>query len=801
MLKTILPFFLFIILLFGCQSTNESEIAMPDSDEIYGRATPIVIEMNETPVHLRDYFSNVEKIDSVSTHQSIDTQLLNNNEQLTLIPQGENVPWLSELQVWIEGYPYSILLKKSAKQKYTFTFDPNGENYQLVQIKGDVNNWNPIGANFEMRDGVWQYDMLLNPGTYQYLLVLDSVETTDPANPDSVDNNIGGFNSVFSIERALESDIPQFITNSHTATTIEVEQTLPAEDVFVYWENFRLSGDMVQQNGNSLTITIPEKAQDTERSFIRGWTYNEKGISRELLVPLTNGLPMNHIEQVKRSDKHAQVFYFIMVDRFFNGNPENDEKVSDPQVEERANYHGGDLAGIREKIEEGYFENLGINSFWLSPVVQNPQGAYREYPEPHRKYSGYHGYWPVKTTVVDHRFGTNEELKSLVDLIHENDKNIILDFVSNHVHQECQMIKDHPEWATTVNLPDGRQNIRLWNEHRLTTWFDLFLPSLDYSNPEVLETMSDTAVWWVKNFDIDGFRHDATKHIPETFWRTLTRKLKDEVLIPQDKSFYQVGETFGSRELIGSYVKSGMLDGQFDFGIYFDARAVFALDAESFERLETSVQESFDYYGNHSLMGIITGNHDIPRFISYAGDALSFEEEAQQAGWERNILVRNPVGYDKLSALTAFVMTIPGVPVMYYGDEIGMAGGGDPDNRRPMRFDYLTTYEKNTKETASQLIHLRRENLPLIYGDFNTLALSDKIWVYSRAYFNDVTIVAFNKHSRSRDIEFVVPQQVDIQKLEANFDHEFAVSGDTISMELPAYAFEIFTTKPSAEKD
>ena len=102
---------------------------------------------------------------------------------------------------------------------------------------------------------------------------------------------------------------------------------------------------------------------------------------------------------------------------------------------------------------------------------------------------------------------------------------------------------------------------QLWDEQRLTTWFDTFMPTLDLERPEVYQTMTDSAVWWVENTNIDGFRHDATKHIPEVFWRTLTHKVRSK----QRQPLFQIGETYGAPELIRGYLSNGMLDAQFDF--------------------------------------------------------------------------------------------------------------------------------------------------------------------------------------------------------------------------------------------
>jgi len=114
--------------------------------------------------------------------------------------------------------------------------------------------------------------------------------------------------------------------------------------------------------------------------------------------------------------------------------------------------------------------------------------------------------------------------------------NIIVDYVANHVHENHPVYQQHKDWATPLYLPDGRMNTELWDEERLTTWFDTFLPTLDLENPVVAEAMTDSALFWLHNYDIDGFRHDATKHIPESFWRMLTLKAKNRILNPDGKN-------------------------------------------------------------------------------------------------------------------------------------------------------------------------------------------------------------------------------------------------------------------------
>jgi glycosidase len=432
----------------------------------------------------------------------------------------------------------------------------------------------------------------------------------------------------------------------------------------------------------------------------------------------------------------------MMVDRFLDGDASNTKPVADPEVLPKANYMGGDLAGVLKKIKDGYFKELGINTIWLSPITQNPEGAYGLWSQPRTKFSGYHGYWPVSNTQVDYRFGDKKLMKEVIEAAHQQDMNVILDYVANHVHEEHPLYKKHPEWATNLYLEDGSLNTERWDDHRLTTWFDTFMPTLDFSQPEVVEKMTDSALYWVTEYQLDGFRHDDTKHVPETYWRTLTQKVRAHTQRP----IYQIGETYGSYDLIRSYVSTGMLDAQFDFNQYDAAVSAFVKADGNYANLTETLQKGLEYYGHHHLMGNISGNQDRARFISYASGDVSFDEDAKKAGWTREINLSDESAYDRLGMLQAFIMTMPGVPVIYYGDEYGAIGANDPDNRRMMRFDNLSKREKNLRDLVSEMVQLRRNSMSLLYGTTHIMAENNGILSIQRSYFGEETTIVFNEN-------------------------------------------------------
>jgi cyclomaltodextrinase len=779
----------FLAFLFVACS-NKQEIAVPENPAVIGLAATFQLPVDTATMWLQDYVSDLSLLDSVGRVDGLVLKLSTDKERLSIKIDKKKPAPISELKLWVKGFSYSIVLKSSVKQEVKFVFDPKGIDYKQVQLAGDINNWQPVKTPLSLINGKWSSTLVLNPGNYKYQLVVDGKWMLDPANFDSTSNGNGGFNSVLTVSSGT-GKIPVLYTVSPGKNTVTIGAENGVKELIVLWDNYRLPASSVKTEGEKTIITLPEAASKRERSALRVWGYNEHGIGNDLLIPLIKNEAVTDPNQLKRDDFHAAVFYFMMVDRFKDGDTSNNKPLVDPRVDFKANYQGGDLAGVTQKIKDGYFKKLGINTIWVSPIVQNPTSAYQEFPQPRRWFSGYHGYWPVYETQVDTRFGNDAVLTELVETAHKNDINVVMDFVANHIHNENPVFKQHPEWFSSMYLPDGKVNIRIWDEQRLTTWFDDFMPDIDYTKPAAINYFSDSAMYWLKKFNIDGFRHDATKHVSETFWRALTRKVKQEVLKGRDRNVYQIGETFGSNELIASYIGSGMMDAQFNFNQYFDARPVFSSSSESFEKVASALDEANLYFGSHSLMGNITGNHDMPRFIYYAGGSEKPGEDPKEAGWTRNIQVEDPKGYERLKMLTAFTMTVPGIPIIYYGDEIGMPGAGDPDNRRMMRFSGLTPAEESVRSTAEKLVNLRRSSLALSYGDTRILKADKDQFVYLRQYFDKTDLIVMNRSDSPSSISVELPAYVVTDKLKAHFGNKISVNGQKITAQLKPLSFEI----------
>ena len=574
---------------------------------------------------------------------------------------------------------------------------------------------------------------------------------------------------------------------------IIVEATAPIVEAVALWQNNPIEDIKVE--GNTLSVAIPACAENFDRSVVRIFAASEAGRFNDVLLPLERGAVVTDAKDIRRGDHQSQVLYSLMVDRFNNGTTENDWKINSPEVLDKVDYQGGDIVGITQKIEDGFFTDLGITTIWISPITQNPEDAWGQNVNPDTKFSGYHGYWPIYNTKVDFRFGTDEELRTMLSTAHNENMNVILDYVANHLHINSPVLQEHPDWTTDLYLPDGRKNIGQWDgETRLTTWFDEHIPTLDTRREEVCDPMTDTALYWVRNFDFDGYRHDACKHIPLNYWRMLTHKMKSTM---PERNLWQIGETYGDVELIGSYVKSGMIDSQFDFNLYHNSRDVIVDESRSMRTIASTIEESEAAYGSHHTMGNITGNHDKPRFISLAGGDMSLwcpDDKAE--GWHREVGVGDmDKGHAGLQLLKAIITTVPGVPCIYQGDEFGVPGANDPDNRDMMRFDGYNDYQTREYAQTKALIAERRASMPLMYGDYRTLYVDDEAWVFLRHYMGEWTLVGINVRGEAKSVEVELPSFAQCGNLEVAVATEGAAAeclGEgRISVTVPAYGYVI----------
>ncbi|MEQ8821974.1 MAG: alpha-amylase family glycosyl hydrolase [Sumerlaeia bacterium] len=677
---------------------------------------------------------------------------------------------IADLQLEGGGtYEVAVPLTVSPMPKVEVTYSHKGKAPDSVSIAGPFNGWTPGRDTLTDSDGDSTYTATLSlpAGDYPYKFVVDGNWIMDPDNPNTISE--GGYaNSKLTVAPLGDGEAPK--------EPLEIAM-LPAN-----------APGVGPQGGFRVSLTTPSRLESSHMLLLvnnapvdDGFQVNPvTGVVRldvpkdkwgpeqfVTLVAVTNDgrrgsitrpFDFSHAPRAPKDD----ILYYVVVDRFRNADPENDAPVQDPNLKHQGNFKGGDFAGVTQALNEGYFDRLGITSLWLSPVNKQPDGAWQDAMPPKEHFTGYHGYWPTRNQETDPRFGTLEELKETVATAHSQSRAVLLDFVSNHVHQEHPMLETNPDWIVPLELPDGSKNIRQFDAHPFTTWFDTFLPSLNYpDHPDLVEKMTDVGVWWLQETGADGFRHDAVKHVPLVFWERLTEKLITEIAKPQNKRLYQVGESIASRGTINEFVGPELLDGQFDFPLFWPTREAFSRETGGLDSVGEALLASQREYPLAATMSPLIGNHDFPRFMGYADKDVPFDDQKAKflAFSEDAPQVDDPQSYEKIKLAFAYLMTIPGMPLVYYGDEIGLTGAHDPDNRRMMipEADW-NAYQSATFEHVAAWAKARHDSVALRRGWLVPLHMDAERLVYARVAPEEVVVVSLARKPDSGDLTVQLPK-------------------------------------------
>jgi neopullulanase len=438
------------------------------------------------------------------------------------------------------------------------------------------------------------------------------------------------------------------------------------------------------------------------------------------------------------------ILYFVFTDRFRDGDRSNNRVT--PSVDAQANYQGGDFKGVTQAIEEGYFDRLGVRALWLSPPDANPDGAFDgSYG---RKYTGYHGYWPSEPRAVQRRFGTLDDLKALTKAAHARGIRVITDLVLNHVHEQHPYVAQHRDdgWFNIGNGCVCGTNGCGWEEKPLVCSFTTYLPDYNWRNAAMGDQFAADTMWWLEEADLDGFRLDAVKHLDHIGGRTVNQHLA-KISAITGVDYYLVGETFtGSegRPQIRAYIGPQELDGQFDFPLYWPVVQAFAR-GDSLVPVDQAVRANEAYYTAETLNSPFLGNHDVARFISIAANQIGNDPGGQAWGDKPPFTVESDEAFQRMKWAFAFILTQRGVPLIYYGDELGLPGAGDPDNRRPMKWTGLSPREADLLDFMRKVGTARKQSRALKFGSRDTLITENDLYVFQRATEDDGAIVAINR--------------------------------------------------------
>jgi glycosidase len=799
--KQLIPVFTFLLCL----------AATGTAQEITDIIQPIRIQSGKTDTILAsDLFYAKQYNLKFRENEKFDVSYLSKTNTIIVQPKS-TILGAALLDFTLQGKHYALPVivqsGTTTQQLFTFTYKPEGI-VSKVFVSGSFNNWNKGSDQLldKQGTGVYELSMPLEPGNYIYKFLVDGKEILDPGNQEKAPTGFDDFNSVLRIKDTdtavvflhlgERTETPKEISFSFQYENTGGTSPLSYDHIIALLDNERIDTAKIIIQNNMFNIRFGKNELKGEK-VVRVMV-SQRGRSTNIQqILLHDGQPAGKTSSL--SSWYDGMIYSIMIDRFNDGDKSNDKPVVHDSIFYQANYQGGDFKGISNKIDDGYFDSLGVNTLWISPVYDNPDEAYREYPPPHRWYSGYHGYWPISDKKVEEKFGTMKDLKQLVAKAHNHHMKVLLDIVAHHVHIQHPFYKKHPEWFGTLELPDGRKNLRLWDEQRLTTWFEPYMPSFDFTkSAEALNVVSDNAIWWLKETGADGFRHDAVKHVPNNFWRTLTRKLKERVEIPMHKKVYQIGETFGDYDLVASYVNNGQLSAQFNFNLSYFAIPVFLEPERSFSAIDFHMKKSFSSFGYNNLMGNIMDSHDKVRYMAYAdGKVKNQGVDTREMAWNNPPAVDHPSSYQKAELYLAYMFTIPGLPVIYYGSEFGMTGADDPDNRRMMRFgDQLSIFEKRMLNETGKIVKMRGQHSALRYGDFLTLQADTIAYVYMRSDFNERMLVILNKKERVETISLHIPDLYHSHELmDVGTGEKMNLQDNKASVSVPAIGWRVFNVQ------
>ncbi|MBA3394605.1 MAG: glycosyl hydrolase [Deltaproteobacteria bacterium] len=472
--------------------------------------------------------------------------------------------------------------------------------------------------------------------------------------------------------------------------------------------------------------------------------------------------------EAQRFDWRDALIYMVMIDRFRNGDPSNDPAPS-PGAERAADFHGGDLRGITAAIEDGTFDALGVRTLWLSPFVENAKVVHSE--DGHGV-TAYHGYWPIRARAIDPRLGTEADLDAMVTAAHRRGIRVLMDYVINHVHRDHEYATTHPEWLRT-GCECGKPGCD-WTERRLDCSFHDYMPDVDWQHRGASEQMIADALYWLERFDLDGLRVDAVKHVEDLAITNLSTRVHER-FERGGTEYFLLGETaMGWRgddlaanipeyQTIARYVGEYALSGQFDFVLYHaTASRVWADDAKGMLHLDYWTRQSIEQYPASAVMTPFVGSHDAERLISLAdlgsGSALVHHKWADQG------LPTAPVRdepYDRAAIALAWTLTMPGAPLLYYGDEYGEHGGADPDNRHMWRpVAQRTPRQHALHARVARVGKLRQELAPLRRGAYVNLTVTEDVLSFARTYENQAVIVVINRAASPRVLAIDVPASV-----------------------------------------
>ncbi|WP_062514298.1 glycoside hydrolase family 13 protein [Halobacillus sp. KGW1] len=436
-----------------------------------------------------------------------------------------------------------------------------------------------------------------------------------------------------------------------------------------------------------------------------------------------------------KSPKWAKeaVIYQVFVDRFRDGDVTNNTSVQPdlPKDEQLKGWMGGDLQGVIDKLD--YIEELGVNTLWISPIYEGP-------------YS--HGYHPTDFMKVDPRFGSNKLMKELVKKAHKRDMKVIYDLVPNHTSNQHDFFQDALSQGTGSKYYDW-YTFTKWPDEYDTFYSVKELPELNNDNPDTRDYMLNEVVpFWMEDIGVDGFRLDYAKGPSQSFWVDFRHKVKSI-----DSNAFIFGEVWDDLDTITSY--TGKLDGAIDFETQTALHGAF-IQGKSMNELAASLETIQNGYAEEFVAATFLDSHDMPRFFYEAK--------------ENETTMKN-------AATLQFLL--PGAPIIYYGDEVGLSQSGDHNAVEEWKDRYYREFmpwnkqeqNREIKNHYKKLIDIRTKEQALTHGDFRIVYSDEDVLVFERKTRKNHVLVVVNQGTENRRLDAFelynqrTPNRVQLQSL------------------------------------
>ena len=456
------------------------------------------------------------------------------------------------------------------------------------------------------------------------------------------------------------------------------------------------------------------------------------------------------------------VVYQIFPERFRNGDPGNDPENAEPWDSSAEpspySFYGGDLQGITEKLP--YLRELGVNLVYMTPIFPSPTN---------------HKYNVDDYYEIDPAFGSKDDLKKLVDTAHSLGIKVMLDAVYNHSGDGFFAFRDvmekgeaspYKDWFFVREYPVVQRPAANY----ATFGSEYRMPKLNTANPEVRDYLLKVARYWIEEFGIDGWRLDVANEVDHSFWRDLRREIKGlgaELLL--------VGEIMHHSS---PWLRGDMFDGIMNYPLrdaMVDFFALQRIGARAFVSRFESVRMHYSDRANRCMFNLI-GSHDTERFLT----ACSRSEW----GWG------DKREKDRLRLAMAFLFTYVGMPMLYYGDEIGMSGKGDPDCRKPMEWNE-ERQDRGLFEFCQSFIRLRKSHSALSKGDIRVWFADDarNTFGFIRYDGTETLGVMMNVSPIAQRLELEAPEEFAAAEVKGLLGGDsFALKGGTVVGEMPAYS-------------